>query len=1108
MMTNRFRQALWLIFIIAAGGFCDTSFYVSIAGNDGNDGSLNAPFASLEKARDAIRQLKAPKGAVTVYLRGGIYILNQPLVLGPEDSGTLFSPVTWTAYDGETPVLSGGVSLQPAWKKTSSGILKAAIGTNRNFRQLYMNGRKAVRARTPNAGSFLQFETDKQSDGFNIKSGLIDASADLSGVEIAAKCKWMHKRLQIDSVYAAGEYQRAVIDAAQWDLILNGPQGVRRYKGEDYWLENSLTFLDQPGEWYYSTKSGTLYYYPRPDEQTSSLDTVIPVLPTLISLEGSLDEPVSDIAFKGLTFRHTGWADPNQHGFIDVQANTLLPQKENDRKDPQYRHQQQKARIPAALQIHSGSQIQVESCTFEQLGGTGLTFNDGGEDNRIVSSSFRDIAASAIEIGNDVYRPDHPAMWPRRYLVFNNLIQGIGTEYFGSLGIKLFYVDQALISHNTISDIPYSGIDAGWGWFANEIVLQARNIRIEHNRVENYLNELIDGAGIYSANPVFGSVIRENYVKDMKSSHPDPAVYNDGCGAYWWIESNVVEHANRLLGQQSWGGQRKRDIAASGNYSTTSEVSIFGVNRTVADTHLYPDADWPEPARKIIENAGVTDASAPELLRESDSVITVDNQDSGFSTDPGGWETGMQIMAKRKGFFGEDYAYTGEGSLFEPKWARWTPDIEEDGDYHIYIRYSVGVAGAEYVPVEIVSNGGKDRFRKFTYDQRNPVYDNEWISLGRYHLSAGSNNYVKLYASGAGITVADAVKFVRLNSSTDSNRRALNLEEQLQPVPASAQFGEEGFHVWGASAVRGPDGKYHLFYSRWPTTTGFQSWVTHSEIAHAVADHPGGPYHPVDVALPVRADHFWDAHVTHNPTVHRFGDKYYLYYMGNRGDQRVVEQFNNLNWLHRNNQRIGVAIADDPAGPWKRLDYPVIDVSEDELCVSNPSVTEMRDGRYLMVYKSVKKDKPLPFGGPVVHRVAIADRPEGPFVKTGQDVFTAAGSDFPAEDPYIWFDHRRNRYYAIVKDQGGHFTDAGRSLALFCSDNGLDWQPEEHALVTQNRIQWQDREQPIFRLERPQLLLENGQPSVLFLSVLEKKDSKESYNVHVPVCNGTARGSY
>jgi len=1099
-MIKKFKPLFWLFLVITTVGFCDTAFYVSVTGSDRNDGSLAAPFASLEKARDAVRQSHTFGERVTVYLREGTYRLSHPLVLGPEDSGAPGSPVIWSAYNGEKPVISGGEQLQPAWEKTSSEILRASIGAGFNFRQLYVNGQKAVRARTPNVGSFFQFETDKQSDGFNIRPDILTEDFDLSGVEIAAKCKWMHKRLQIDSVYAAGEYQRAVIDAAQWDLILNGPQGVRKYKGEDYWLENSLTFLDQPGEWFYDSKSGTLYYLPRADERSMSTKIIIPTQQTLISLEGSLNDPVTDIDFKGLTFRHTGWADPNLHGFVDVQANTLLPQKENEKKDPQYRHQQQKVRIPAALQIHSGSRLRVENCTFENLGGTGLTFNYGGQNNRIVSNRFSDIAASAIEVGNDAYRPEDPAMWPRRYLVFNNLIQGIGTEYFGSLGIKVFYADHALISHNTIRDIPYSGIDAGWGWFDNETVLQARNIRIEHNRVENYLNELIDGAGIYSANPVFGSVICENYIKDMKSVRgADPAIYNDGCGAYWQIESNVVERADRMLGQQSWGGQRKRDIAASGNYSTTSEVSIFGVNRTVADTHLYPDADWPEPARKIIENAGVTEASAPALLRESDAVITVDNQDSGFSTDPGGWETGMHIMAKRAGFLGDDYAYTGEGSLFEPKWAQWTPDIEEDGDYHIYIRYPTGETGAEYVPVEIVSDGGKSRFRKFTYDQRNPVYDNEWISLGRYHLTVGRDNYVKLYASGAGITVADAVKFVRLDSATDSNRRALNLEEQLQPVPVSAQFGEEGFHVWGASAVRGPDGKYHLFYSRWPAKTGFQSWVTHSEIAHAVSDHPAGPFHPVDVALPVRADHFWDAHVTHNPTVHRFGDKYYLYYMGNRGDQRVVEQFNNLNWLHRNNQRIGVAVADDPAGPWERFDHPVIDVSEDELCVSNPSVTEMRDGRYLMVYKSVKRDKPLPFGGPVVHRIAIADNPAGPFVKTGQDVFTAAGSDFPAEDPYIWFDGERNRYYAIVKDQNGHFTDAGRSLALFCSDNGLDWQPAEHALVNQNRIQWQDHEQPIFRLERPQLLLENGQPSALFLSVLETMESKESYNVHVPL---------
>jgi hypothetical protein len=162
---------------------------------------------------------------------------------------------------------------------------------------------------------------------------------------------------------------------------------------------------------------------------------------------------------------------------------------------------------------------------------------------------------------------------------------------------------------------------------------------------------------------------------------------------------------------------------------------------------------------------------------------------------------------------------------------------------------------------------------------------------------------------------------------------------------------------------------------------------------------------------------------THNPTVHFFNGKYYLYYAGNFGDGKITSP--QLNWTHRNNQRIGVAIADDPNGPWTRFDKPLIDISADTTAhdaqmVANPSVTQMPDGRFLMVYKAVARKKPQPFGGPVVHLTAIADRPEGPFVKQNKPVFTAENVDFPAEDPYVWY--QDNCYYAIVKDMNGAFT--------------------------------------------------------------------------------------
>jgi len=331
----------------------------------------------------------------------------------------------------------------------------------------------------------------------------------------------------------------------------------------------------------------------------------------------------------------------------------------------------------------------------------------------------------------------------------------------------------------------------------------------------------------------------------------------------------------------------------------------------------------------------------------------------------------------------------------------------------------------------------------------------------------------------------------------------LNINTAMGRVGKKSVFENDSLFTWGASPVKGEDGKYHLFYSRWHKKYTFNAWVTHSEVAHAVSDKPFGPYKFSDVALPLRGAQYWDGHYTHNPHIHRFEGKYYLYYTGNFGDGVNIQ--NALNWTHRNNQRIGVAISDSPYGPWKRSDKPLIDVSpnpdaHDALMMANPSVTRMHDGRYLMVYKAVAKRKPMPGGGPVVHLCAVADKPDGPFVKMNKPIFTVEGSHFPAEDPYIWY--QGNCYYAIVKDMFGEFTKHGQSLALFYSTDGFDWKPAKNVLVS--TLQYKNNIGRIVKLshmERPQLLIENGVPRALFLACdsLEDGKVKHTFNIHVPL---------
>jgi hypothetical protein len=325
-----------------------------------------------------------------------------------------------------------------------------------------------------------------------------------------------------------------------------------------------------------------------------------------------------------------------------------------------------------------------------------------------------------------------------------------------------------------------------------------------------------------------------------------------------------------------------------------------------------------------------------------------------------------------------------------------------------------------------------------------------------------------------------------------------DFQAMMQPIPATAKFSDPDYYVWCGTMVRGDDGKCHLFYSRWPLQNGFNAWVTHSEIAHAVGDTPLGPFKHKNVVLPARGREFWDGHCTHNPTVLRSGKKFYLYYTGNTGDRGAAQ---GLNWVHRNNQRIGVAVADSPDGPWQRFNQPLIEPTPgfyDALCCNNPSVTARPGGGYLMVYKAVGDQGQPPFGGPVLHCVATRDSPTGPFKKHPKPIFVKEGVRFAAEDPFIWSDGQC--YWAIVKDNEGHFTKAGKSTALWQSEDGFAWRLAKHPLVATTEIKWADgRKQRMHSLERPQLFFNNGRPTVLLFATTDSKDRDSSFNVRIPL---------
>jgi len=330
---------------------------------------------------------------------------------------------------------------------------------------------------------------------------------------------------------------------------------------------------------------------------------------------------------------------------------------------------------------------------------------------------------------------------------------------------------------------------------------------------------------------------------------------------------------------------------------------------------------------------------------------------------------------------------------------------------------------------------------------------------------------------------------------TTKNLKELDLGRLIQPVPKHSVLKDPRNYIWGASMTQGNDRRYHLYYSRWPKSEGFGGWLDHSEIAYAISDIPGGPYQHEKVILKGFGKGYWNEQSAHNPHIKKFGDKYYLYFIShtneNFGKPSVKEN-------HRWGQRIGVAIAENPAGPWKVSRSPLIDYQEGkgaEGYMVNPSVCQKPDGSYLMIFKTRSNKAEL--RDRMIQCMATSKNPEGPFIIAKNPILT----DKEAEDPFLWF--QNENYYAILDDQRGLYTGY-HGLALFISKDGENWQPATNPNIMKPEIKWEDGSISELRyLERPQVWFdENGRPAMLFCAA-QLKVSKDSinlpFNVHIPI---------
>lgn len=295
--------------------------------------------------------------------------------------------------------------------------------------------------------------------------------------------------------------------------------------------------------------------------------------------------------------------------------------------------------------------------------------------------------------------------------------------------------------------------------------------------------------------------------------------------------------------------------------------------------------------------------------------------------------------------------------------------------------------------------------------------------------------------------------------------------------PGTRILEDKDWYIWDSSPIVGDDGKIHVIFSRWPES--FDKWLSHSEICHAVADKPEGPYQFVRTILKGRGGDYWDADAVHNPTIHKVGDKYVIFYNGAN-----IKHASRYDGKSPSTQRIGMAIADDLYGEFKRVDdEPLLTVEKgpwDGYMNNNPSLLQHPNGQFWLYYKAWDRynDNLRKIG------VAFSDKIEGPYKKYEHNPVVNFGALGQVEDPYVF--RYKKRYYMISRDMG---VINPRSGLLMTSKDGLKW---ENVQLGYKKSSWYfEGEQPQ-RFERPQVLFQNGRPTYLFLSLKGGKYDKST----------------
>jgi len=466
----------------------------------------------------------------------------------------------------------------------ASAVIYQAAVNEAGFRQIYVNGALATRAREPNQatqedfGPYLTggFSADTSTNIISVPTSNVPAvMSNLNAVEVVFMPHWYHNRVRIESMTSGATTTTITPREPERSNIFNKTAGF--YVVSFYYFENAYELLDTEGEWYFDPVSSMLYYKPLAGQDMATTEVVVPVVDSLLEIKGTQANRAHDIEVRGITFEATTWEYPGSNGVGFTQGNQVIENEGLALKTP-----------TGAIDIGDAYNIRLERNVLRNIGGAGINLGKGTTNSEIVGNNLSDIMSNGIVLASDATANPPATEQVSGITIANNVIEKVGRQYTNAQGILASFVRDILIEHNEIRDFGYTGIQVGQQSFGNVDVGMSNNI-VRYNHIHNVMKLHDDGGGIYTLARQEGTHIFENWVRDVNrgawaSIWPVAGIYLDNYSEFITIERNVLENNTMDIYEQI-------GIGAQDNAYVSNDIQDQSVKDNAGLEPAYEDVD-------------------------------------------------------------------------------------------------------------------------------------------------------------------------------------------------------------------------------------------------------------------------------------------------------------------------------------------------------------------------------------------------------------------------------------------------------------------------------------------------------------------------------------